>query len=131
MTRSRPGASGSSTPVRAPTTRATTAATSPTPGTTAATSPTPATPATTRGTKRATTAPPSAEHDAAALTVEPVGLDAFLADHWERRPLLVRRAEPGRFDGILAAADVERMVCEGGIRVPAFRLVRDGEQLPA
>jgi hypothetical protein len=43
---------------------------------------------------------------------------------------VLRRAEPGRFDGILAAADVERMVCETGIRVPAFRLVRDGEQLP-
>ena len=31
---------------------------------------------------------------------------------------------------MLSSADVERIVCETGIRVPAFRLVKDGEQLP-
>jgi lysine-specific demethylase/histidyl-hydroxylase NO66 len=42
----------------------------------------------------------------------------------------VARAEAGRFDGILSAADAERLVCETGIRVPAFRLVADGAPLP-
>ena len=40
------------------------------------------------------------------------------------------RAEPGRFDAILSAADVERLVCSSGIRVPAFQLVKDGARLP-
>jgi hypothetical protein len=88
--------------------------------TTAATRPTPATPA--------TTAP---RPDALALTLDPVGLDEFLAGSWERRPLTVARGEAGRFDGILSAADVERLVCETGIRMPAFRLVKDGSPLPA
>lgn len=40
------------------------------------------------------------------------------------------RSQPGRFDGVLSAADVERIVCETAPRTPAFRLVRDGAQLP-
>jgi JmjC domain len=42
----------------------------------------------------------------------------------------VVRVEAGRFDGILSTADVERLVCTTGIRAPAFRLVKDGAQLP-
>src|SRR5918998_1713534 len=42
----------------------------------------------------------------------------------------VARAESGRFDGIISTADVERLVCTTGIRAPAFRLVRDGGQIP-
>ena len=64
------------------------------------------------------------------LTLEPLGLEEFLAEHWERRPLLVARDEPGRFDSILSLGDVERLVCETGLRAPAFRLVKDGEQIP-
>jgi len=44
---------------------------------------------------------------------------------------VVPRGEPGRFDGILSARDVERLISETGIRTPAFRLVRDGAPLPA
>jgi hypothetical protein len=44
--------------------------------------------------------------------------------------LLVARGEPGRFDPILSAADVERLLCETAIRAPALRLVKDGAQLP-
>jgi Cupin superfamily protein len=100
-------------------TTAATSRTPPTRGTTAATSPTPRT--------RATTADP---RDAVGLTLDPIGLDQFLAEYSERRPLTLARAEPGRFDGLLSAEDAERLVCETGIRVPAFRLVKDGAQLP-
>jgi lysine-specific demethylase/histidyl-hydroxylase NO66 len=41
----------------------------------------------------------------------------------------VPRDEPGRFDDLLAEADVERLVCSTAIRYPAFRLVRDGDQI--
>jgi ribosomal protein L16 Arg81 hydroxylase len=67
---------------------------------------------------------------AVGLTLDPFGPDRFFAEHWQRAPLVVPRGEPGRFDGILSAADVERLVCETGIRTPAFRLVKDGAQLP-
>ena len=39
------------------------------------------------------------------------------------------RAEPGRFDDLLRAEDVERLVSDGGLRYPAFRLVKEGGQI--
>jgi Cupin superfamily protein len=66
---------------------------------------------------------------ALARCLEPVSADTFFADHWEQRPLVVPRDEPGRFDDLLSEADVERLVCSTAIRYPAFRLVREGGQL--
>jgi hypothetical protein len=83
----------------------------------------PATPtATTRTPRRAAAA-------ALRRCLEPVTAETFLADHWERRPLVVARDEPGRFDELLSEADVERLVCATAIRYPAFRLVREGAQI--
>ena len=59
----------------------------------------------------------------------PVGAETFLAEHWERKPLSVRRSEVGRFDDLLSAADAEALVCSSGIRYPAFRLVKAGAKL--
>jgi hypothetical protein len=66
---------------------------------------------------------------ALARCVEPVGVAEFLAEHWEQQPLAVPRSEEGRFDDLLSVADVERLVCSGGLRYPAFRLVREGGQI--
>lgn len=71
-----------------------------------------------------------AVHPALELTLAPAGIDEF-EDHRDRRPLIVARGEPGRFDAVLSDAAVERLVCETAIRMPAFRLVKDGAQLPA
>jgi bifunctional lysine-specific demethylase and histidyl-hydroxylase NO66 len=91
-------------------------------------------------TTRATTAaPPDAAtgggaspepRDALALTLDPVDGPAFLAEHWERSPLVVARDDPARFLHLLAPADVERLVCEMRLRAPGFRLVKEGAQLP-
>lgn len=92
--------------------------------TTPAISPTPPTPATT---------PPSRDGNGAGaleLTLAPTSREEFLADCWDRGPLLVSRDEPGRFDAILSEPEVERLVCTTGIRTPGFRLVRDGAQVP-
>lgn len=61
--------------------------------------------------------------------IEPLPLERFLAEHWERKPLVVPRGEEGRFDDLLSEQDVERLVTETGLRVPAFRLVKAGEKL--
>jgi bifunctional lysine-specific demethylase and histidyl-hydroxylase NO66 len=42
----------------------------------------------------------------------------------------VARGQRGRFDDLLSEADVERLLCSGGIRYPAFRLVKEGAQIP-
>ena len=67
---------------------------------------------------------------ALARCLEPVRAEEFLAEHWERKPLVVERDEPGRFDDLLSTDDVERLLCSGGLRYPAFRLVRAGAQIP-
>jgi ribosomal protein L16 Arg81 hydroxylase len=56
----------------------------------------------------------------------PVESESFLAEHWERKPLVVPRAEEGRFDDLLSVRDVERVITETGIRTPGFRLVKAG-----
>jgi bifunctional lysine-specific demethylase and histidyl-hydroxylase NO66 len=43
---------------------------------------------------------------------------------------VVARGESRRFHELLTPADVERLLCETGIRVPAFRLVKEGAQVP-
>ena len=89
------------------------------------------TPATTAASPEPASAPSaSPEADALALTLAPVEASEFLADHWERQPLVVARDEPQRFRHILAPEDVEKLVCETRIRVPGFRLVKEGAQLP-
>jgi ribosomal protein L16 Arg81 hydroxylase len=66
---------------------------------------------------------------ALARCLEPVEAEEFFSAYWEQQPLGVSRAEEGRFDDLLSVADVERLVCAGGLRVPAFRLVKDGGQI--
>ena len=108
---------------------------------TPATSATQATRETTRATRPilVTTAARSLIHDrdagpgavgALALTLDPVAEEGFFADHWERRPLVIPRGERDRFTALLSVADIDRLVCETGIRMQAFRMVRDGTPLP-
>jgi ribosomal protein L16 Arg81 hydroxylase len=73
---------------------------------------------------------PSHERDALALTLDPVDRATFFAEHWERRPLVVARQDPGRFRDIIRPADVEKLIGETRIRTPGFRLVKEGAQLP-
>jgi hypothetical protein len=58
-----------------------------------------------------------------------VSAEEFFGGHWQQKPLVVARNEPGRFDDLLSSADVERLVCSGGLRHPGFRLVKAGEKL--
>ncbi len=62
-----------------------------------------------------------------ARALDPVEVEQFLGEYWERKPLVVPRAEAGRFDDLLSVRDVERLVTETGIRTPGFRLVKAGE----
>ncbi|HET9673318.1 MAG TPA: cupin domain-containing protein [Gaiellaceae bacterium] len=66
---------------------------------------------------------------ALARCIEPVEEEVFLADYWERRPLVVERDEPARYDELLTTEDVERLLESGSLRSPAFRLVRADTKL--
>jgi len=57
--------------------------------------------------------------------------DRFTQDYWARRPLHRPGGDPQGFDDLLTLADVDRIVSSMSIRLPAFRLVKDGRTLPA
>ena len=80
----------------------------------------------TQATPTRTTRTPTSP-SALARAVAPLEVERFLAEHWERKPLVVPRGEEGRFDDLLSTRDVERLITETGIRTPAFRLVKAGE----
>ena len=59
-------------------------------------------------------------------------VERFLAEYWERQPLVVPRGEEGRFDDLLSTRDVERLITESGIRaagVPARQGGRDRQRV--
>jgi ribosomal protein L16 Arg81 hydroxylase len=62
-------------------------------------------------------------------SIDPVSSEEFLAEYWEKRPLVVVCDEVGRYDDLLSVADVERLLCSGALRTPGFRLVKAGEKL--
>ncbi|MGH3116162.1 MAG: cupin domain-containing protein [Gaiellales bacterium] len=66
---------------------------------------------------------------ALARCLDPVGAAEFFEDYWERKPLAIERGEDGRYDDLLSEAEVEAIVCSGGLRYPGFRLAKAGEQL--
>jgi ribosomal protein L16 Arg81 hydroxylase len=80
---------------------------------------------------RAKPAPPegAAASGAHSPCIEPVEAQRFLDEYWETRPLLVPRDEEGRFLDLLSIAEVERRVADGGLRWPAFRVVKEGEKI--
>ncbi len=61
--------------------------------------------------------------------VSPVEAERFYGEYWERKPLLVPRDEEGRFLDLLSIAEVERRVTAGGLRHPAFRVVKEDAKI--
>jgi hypothetical protein len=91
---------------------------------------TPTAPTATTSTGPTTQTATTRAEGALARCLEPVAPAEFLAEHWERKPLVVARDEPGRFDDLLSTGDVERLLTSGGLRYPGFRLVKEGGQIP-
>jgi len=61
--------------------------------------------------------------------VSPVEAERFFGEFWERSPLLIPRDEEGRFLDLLSMAEVERRVTAGGLRHPAFRVVKEDAKI--
>ena len=61
--------------------------------------------------------------------LSPVEAERFFGEYWERKPLLVPRDEEGRFLELLSIAEVERRVTAGGLRHPAFRVVKEDAKI--
>jgi JmjC domain len=78
-----------------------------------------------------TAIPTAATRSSSALRrcLSPVEAERFFGQYWERKPLLVPRDEEGRFLDLLSIAEVERRVTAGGLRHPAFRVVKEDTKI--
>jgi len=56
--------------------------------------------------------------------------ETFFAEHWERRPLHIRRGDAGHYDSLLTRAALEKVIASGGVRYPGIQLTRDGRYIP-
>lgn len=64
------------------------------------------------------------------LCIAPYDLPAFLERWWEREPLFIGRREPDRFDHLMTRSVFDDLVAHSNLRVPFFRLIKDGEVIP-
>ncbi len=56
-------------------------------------------------------------------------LDRFARDFWARSPLL--HGSGRTFDDLLSLRDIDHMLSSMSLRLPAFRLVKEGSTVPA
>jgi hypothetical protein len=57
-------------------------------------------------------------------------VEQFLADCWQRAPLLLARDRPGYFGDLISLREFDSIVSSTGLRHPYFRLFRDGRPIP-
>jgi ribosomal protein L16 Arg81 hydroxylase len=62
--------------------------------------------------------------------LDPLDLGTFYSDYWEKKPLFLSRARPDYFSDLLSLEAVDRILTSTNLRVPGFRLVRQGSQIP-
>jgi ribosomal protein L16 Arg81 hydroxylase len=62
--------------------------------------------------------------------IEPLNLDTFFSDYWEKKPLIISRTKPGYFSDLLSLEAIDTILTSTNLRVPGFRLVRQGSQIP-
>lgn len=65
-----------------------------------------------------------------ARCVDPIPLDTFFSDYWETKPLIIARTQPGYFSDLLSLDAVDTILTSTNLRIPGFRLVRQGSQIP-
>jgi hypothetical protein len=64
------------------------------------------------------------------LCIAPHDLQAFLERWWEREPLFIGRRETNRFDHLISRSIFDDLVAHSNLRVPFFRLIKDGQVIP-
>ena len=62
--------------------------------------------------------------------IDPLALDTFLSDYWEKKPLIIPRSQPGYFSSLLSLEAVDTILTSTNLCVLGFRLVRQGSQIP-
>jgi ribosomal protein L16 Arg81 hydroxylase len=58
--------------------------------------------------------------------IEPVNLDSFFSEYWEKKPLHVRRGKPEHYKSLITYQDMENAISRTDARYPAIKLVKKG-----
>jgi ribosomal protein L16 Arg81 hydroxylase len=58
--------------------------------------------------------------------LRPIGIEAFFANHWEKKHLWLQRSEPSYYQSLLTAQDLEHLISHSDARYPAIRLAKGG-----
>lgn len=61
-----------------------------------------------------------------ASLLHPLSSGEFLADYWERQPLVIRRGDSGYYQNLVTDRDLEDLVSDPNTRYPTIRLAKDG-----
>ncbi len=62
--------------------------------------------------------------------IHPLEPNTFFSDYWEQKPLIISRTQPGYFSDLLSLDAVDKILTSTNLRVPGFRLVQQGSQIP-
>ncbi len=62
--------------------------------------------------------------------LRPVGVEAFFSNYWEKKHLVVQRADPYYYRSLLTAHDLEALISDPDARYPAIRLAKGGGYYP-
>src|SRR5690606_10939392 len=58
--------------------------------------------------------------------IQPLDADTFFSEYWEKKPLIISRTQPDYFSDLLSLDAVDKILTSTNLRVPGFRLVRQG-----
>ncbi len=62
--------------------------------------------------------------------IHPVGAEAFFAEYWESKPLLLQQRGAAYYDPLLSIENIEELISRGDVRYPAIRLAKGGAFFP-
>src|SRR5216683_928806 len=63
--------------------------------------------------------------------IDPIPAATFERDYWEKRELILHRADPGRYRGLLTLADVDEILSTTSLRAPELMVISASRRAPA
>jgi ribosomal protein L16 Arg81 hydroxylase len=68
--------------------------------------------------------------DGPDTVLAPTSRREFLDHHWDDAPLVIQGRGPAIYEGLLSLEDIDTLIHQTSPTHPAFRLVKEGEELP-
>ncbi len=62
--------------------------------------------------------------------LQPLSIERFFAEYWEKQPLYLPRRAPDYYAGLLTQRDLESLISNTDLRYPAIQLSKGGGYLP-